>query len=151
MKVGQIRGANSTLMGGGDNNYGTLFSITPAGALTTLHKFHNDDAPLSGHQRPEAVDPAAFGYRPRRPDHRHAERAILGLRECEDATGKRARPGLFCSKTSDFRNNSPRANLALPSALDGFCGQKALAESHLTRRLFGAMVGRIAALPTPAG
>jgi hypothetical protein len=26
-----------------------------------------------------------------------------------------------------------------------------LAESHLTRRLFGAMVGRIAALPVPAG
>jgi len=26
-----------------------------------------------------------------------------------------------------------------------------LAESHLTRRLFGAMVGRIAALPVPTG
>jgi hypothetical protein len=26
-----------------------------------------------------------------------------------------------------------------------------LAESHLTRRLFGAMLGRIAALPSPAG
>jgi hypothetical protein len=26
-----------------------------------------------------------------------------------------------------------------------------LAESHLTRRLFGAMVGRIAALPVPSG
>ena len=26
-----------------------------------------------------------------------------------------------------------------------------LAESHLTRRLFGAMVGRIAVLPVPAG
>jgi len=26
-----------------------------------------------------------------------------------------------------------------------------LAESHLTRRLFGAMLGRIAALPLPAG
>jgi len=26
-----------------------------------------------------------------------------------------------------------------------------LAESHLTRRLFGAMVGRVAALPVPAG
>jgi hypothetical protein len=26
-----------------------------------------------------------------------------------------------------------------------------LAESHLTRRLFGAMVGRIAALPAPTG
>src|ERR1017187_1408112 len=72
----------TTLMGGSYNNYGTIFSITPAGALTTPHKFHNDDAPLSGHQRPGAVDPAAFGYRPRRPDHRHAERAILGLREC---------------------------------------------------------------------
>ena len=26
-----------------------------------------------------------------------------------------------------------------------------LAEGHLTRRLFGAMLGRIAALPSPAG
>jgi hypothetical protein len=26
-----------------------------------------------------------------------------------------------------------------------------LGESHLTRRLFGAMLGRIAALPSPAG
>jgi Transposase DDE domain group 1 len=26
-----------------------------------------------------------------------------------------------------------------------------LAESHLTRRLFGAMLGKIAALPSPAG
>jgi hypothetical protein len=26
-----------------------------------------------------------------------------------------------------------------------------LAESHLTRRLFGAMLGRVAALPLPAG
>jgi uncharacterized repeat protein (TIGR03803 family) len=30
-------------MGGSYNNYGTIFSITPAGALTTLHKFHNAD------------------------------------------------------------------------------------------------------------
>jgi hypothetical protein len=26
-----------------------------------------------------------------------------------------------------------------------------LAESHLTRRVFGAMAGRVAALPVPAG
>ena len=36
------------------------------------------------------------------------------------------------------------AKMALPLAV-------LLAESHLTRRLFGAMLGKIAALPSPTG
>ena len=41
--------------------------------------------------------------------------------------------------------------LILVRELDERLGFGALIDQHLTRRLFGAMLGRIAALPLPAG
>jgi uncharacterized repeat protein (TIGR03803 family) len=51
----------TTYLGGGTNSYGTVFRITPAGMLTTLHAFHGADGATPSCMLVEGTDGDFYG------------------------------------------------------------------------------------------
>src|ERR1700674_5292304 len=51
----------STGSGGAKGNYGTIFKITPSGALTTLHSFDNTDGYAPEAELVQASDGSFYG------------------------------------------------------------------------------------------
>ncbi|MGO9649285.1 MAG: choice-of-anchor tandem repeat GloVer-containing protein [Terriglobales bacterium] len=62
---GLIQAANDNFYGttqiGGINNYGTVFRMTPAGTLTTLHSFNQSDGALPSSTLLQATDGSLYG------------------------------------------------------------------------------------------